>query len=65
MIGIARPCKKRWAVNIIYRHNHALYLLIIINIIFYFDCISQQCPVRFLQGEKTGTGVMGGPIFLN
>jgi hypothetical protein len=25
----------------------------------------QQCPVRFLQGGKTGTGVMGRPIFLN
>jgi hypothetical protein len=27
--------------------------------------VNQQCPVRFLQGGKTGIGVMGGPIFLN
>jgi hypothetical protein len=31
----------------------------------YSLCGNQQCPVRFLQGGKTGTGVMGGPIFLN
>jgi len=46
-------------------HAEFLYLFGIFIAAYRFDNITQQCPVRILQGVVTGTGVMGGPILLN